>query len=260
MLKKGLSRKRIAIIGHQTLTAKIILKKLIAAGCRSIVILQSNRNPEKNQKYASDSYFSEPEQREIQSNVLFLALEEAAEMIKDSIDLLFCAFSFVDFSSPDKIVNNHTLATSKIAAALGKINIEKCVLLSSVYVRGPGYVPEEEELEEAAIPARFSSKTEALSYLKDNFQNPIEAWRWSMNYVEHSYFGLAKQNTVLRVPSLGPTVANYEGRLCQPSPFAYLLCQAGLGLIRSLEGVGSTKVDVVPTDYASHLMLVLAVR
>lgn len=134
------------------------------------------------------------------------------------------------------------------------------MLLSSVYLRAPGYLPEEDELEESIIPARFTDREKALNYLQDNFSDPIEAWRWTLQYVEQSYFGICQQLTVLRVPSLGPTITNYEGYLTHMSPFAYLICQTGLGLVRSLEGVGSNKIDVVPTDYASHLMLVLAAR
>lgn len=38
------------------------------------------------------------------------------------------------------------------------------------------------------------------------------------------------------------------------------MCEVGLGKIRSVDGVRSNKIDVVPTDYASNLLLVLAAR
>jgi hypothetical protein len=62
------------------------------------------------------------------------------------------------------------------------------------------------------------------------------------------------------VPSLGPTIINHEGYSLHLNNLAYLICQVGLGKITSLDGIKSNKIDIVPNDFASNLMIVLAAR
>lgn len=81
------------------------------------------------------------------------------------------------------MVECHLIQTSRIISALSTLKIVKCVLLSSVFLKDPGYVGEDDELDEAIIPGRFESKSQAQSYLKDNFDSHIEAWKWSIGYV-----------------------------------------------------------------------------
>jgi hypothetical protein len=38
----------------------------------------------------------------------------------------------------------------------------------------------------------------------------------------------------------------------------YLLCQVGMGHIMSLNGLRNNKIDLIPTDYAGNLFIVLA--
>jgi hypothetical protein len=62
------------------------------------------------------------------------------------------------------------------------------------------------------------------------------------------------------VPSLGPTLANYQGYSSELGTLTYLVCQVGLGNIHSLDGLKATKIDMVPTDFASNLLLVLSAK
>lgn len=59
---------------------------------------------------------------------------------------------------------------------------------------------------------------------------------------------------------MGPTIINHEGYSTHLNNFSYLICQVGLGNIKSLDGVKSNKIDVVPCDFASNLLIVLAAR
>ena len=38
------------------------------------------------------------------------------------------------------MIDNHLLITSALTSALSKITIKKCILLSSIYLKDPGYV------------------------------------------------------------------------------------------------------------------------
>ena len=48
-----------------------------------------------------------------------------------------------------------------------------------------------------------------MVYVNDNFSTGIEAWKWSINYMEKCYKKISENTIVLRVPSLGPTINNY---------------------------------------------------
>ena len=64
------------------------------------------------------------------------------------------------------------IVPSRFAAALSKVEVVKCLLLSSIYVNGHGNV-DEDELEDMAYPRRFEAVNEAQEYLKDNFKDRI---------------------------------------------------------------------------------------
>ena len=59
---------------------------------------------------------------------------------------------------------------------------------------------------------------------------------------------------------MGPTLENYEGYAAYVNTFTYLICQVGLGNISSLDGFKSSKVDIVPADFAGNLLVVLGGR
>lgn len=60
MLKEKLSGRTLALVGHQTLTAKIILKKVIGVPeCRIFILLVNSQESHLKNKYASDPYFSQ---------------------------------------------------------------------------------------------------------------------------------------------------------------------------------------------------------
>jgi hypothetical protein len=69
----------------------------------------------------------------------------------------------------EKVVDYHLLTTSRIVSVLSQVKINRCVLLSSIYLREGGYVGEEDEFDEAMIPHGFTSREEAHGYFKDNF-------------------------------------------------------------------------------------------
>jgi hypothetical protein len=71
---------------------------------------------------------------------------------------------------------------------------------------------------------------------------------------------VAESIVILRVPSLGPTIINFEGYTTRFNYFTYLVYQMGTGLIRNLDGNKFNKIDIVPSDYAVNLLLVLSVR
>lgn len=62
------------------------------------------------------------------------------------------------------------------------------------------------------------------------------------------------------MPSLGPTLTHFEGYTLKFNYFTYLIYQVGTGLLRNIEGNKSNKLDIVPTDYVSNFLLVLASR
>ena len=67
---------------------------------------------------------------------------------------------------------------------------------------------------------------------------------------------VSKQIVIVRVPSLGPTLSHHEGYMSSLTSLTYLMCQVGLGKISSLDGHKNNKVDLVPADYATNLLLV----
>lgn len=99
-----------------------------------------------------------------------------------------------------------------------------------------------------------------MLYLKDNFMTIIDGWRWSINFIEKSYTRVGRSIIILRVPSLGPTINNFEGYTNRFNYFTYLLYQMGTGLIRNLDGNKLNKIDIVPNDHVANLLLVLAAR
>ncbi len=88
------------------------------------------------------------------------------------------------------MVEYHLVTTSSIIKVFSKIKIGKCILLSSVYVKDPGYISEDEDFEDATIPTRFDSREQASQYLKNNFTEAIEAWKWTLGYIERSYLSV----------------------------------------------------------------------
>lgn len=62
------------------------------------------------------------------------------------------------------------------------------------------------------------------------------------------------------MPSLGPTIIDFEGWTAKFNYFTYLVYQMGTGLIRNIDGNKLNKIDIVPNDYAVNLLLVLSIR
>ena len=65
---------------------------------------------------------------------------------------------------------------------------------------------------------------------------------------------------IVRVPSLGPTLNNFEGYSSELTSLTYLICQVGLGNITSLDGLKANKIDIIPTDFATNLLLILSIK
>ena len=62
------------------------------------------------------------------------------------------------------------------------------------------------------------------------------------------------------MPSLGPTIGNFEGYTTRFNYFTYLIYQMGTGLIRNIDGNKLNKVDIVPNDHVANFLLVLSAR
>jgi hypothetical protein len=103
-------------------------------------------------------------------------------------------------------------------------------------------------------------KEDALAYLKDNFAFEIEGWRWSIDFVEKSYSRLSNSISIIRVPSLGPTIIDYEGYLTKFNYFTYLVYQMGNGMIKNIDGNRQNKVDIVPSDFVANFLIVVSLR
>ena len=58
----------------------------------------------------------------------------------DQLATLLVLYEPCDFSSMQKVAANHLYSPSVIASQLAKIKIGRCVMLSSVYCREPGYL------------------------------------------------------------------------------------------------------------------------
>ena len=134
-------------------------------------------------------------------------------------------------------------------------------MLSSVYCREAGYLSEEEEYDHAQIiKTNFNTREEGINYLRDTFDSDIMAWRWSIIFMELVYETVSRQLTVVRVPALGPTIIHNQGHTLKFNYFTYLIYQLGEGLLRHIDGKKKIKIDLVPNDYVSNLLLVLSVR
>lgn len=148
MLKQQLAGRNVGIIGYQTATARIILRKIIAQ-CQplpNIIAIEIGKDPQRRGKFLADAYFS-PEERDILANkVKFVPLanirEEVQKWEERTIDILFTLLEPIDFSNMDKVIDYHLVGTSKIVDQLEKVTIRKVVHLSSIYGKESGYVSE----------------------------------------------------------------------------------------------------------------------
>jgi nucleoside-diphosphate-sugar epimerase len=197
MLKQQLAGRNVAIIGYQTATARIILRKIIRH-CHplpNILAIEIGKEPQKRSKFIADPYFSPEERAILTSKVKFVPLgvihEEMQKWENKAIDILFTLLEPIDFSNMDKVIDYHLVGTSKIVDELEKMTIRRVIHLSSIYGREPGYVSEEDELDIPQSRHKFTKRDEALSYLKDNFGTDVEGWRWSIEFIEKSYSRVA---------------------------------------------------------------------
>lgn len=93
--------------------------------------------------------------------------------------------------------------------------------------------------------------------MTDNFGSGEESWRWSISYIERSYLSVCKSIVVVRVPSLGPTLSNHEGFTMKLKKITSLIQKIGTSSIQNVYGLKTNKVDIVPNDYVSNLILVI---
>ena len=79
-------------------------------------------------------------------------------------------------------------------------------------------------------------------------------------FMERVYGQVCQQLTVLRVPALGPTIIQNQGHTLKFNFFTYLTYQLGAGLLTHVDGKKQIKIDLVPNDYVSNFVLVLAAK
>ena len=81
MLKPDLSAKTIAIIGVHSLTAKIILKTLVAIPTGPILALTVTQSKPKVESLLNHSYFKSEEQRRLKDKLVFLDIKEVEKYL-----------------------------------------------------------------------------------------------------------------------------------------------------------------------------------
>lgn len=65
---------------------------------------------------------------------------------------------------------------------------------------------------------------------------------------------------IVRAPSLGPTLNNYEGYSDKFNYFTYFLYLMGTGFFSTINGVPENITDLIPADYLFNYLAVLSVR
>ena len=65
---------------------------------------------------------------------------------------------------------------------------------------------------------------------------------------------------IVRIPLIGPTLANYEGYLTNFNSLTTLLYEVGNNFIDTIQGVSENIVDMMPADFVVNYMLVIAVN
>jgi hypothetical protein len=64
----------------------------------------------------------------------------------------------------------------------------------------------------------------------------------------------------VRVPSLGPTLYNFEGYADKFNYFTYFVYLMGTGFFERVNGHPGNVTDLVPADFLFNYMVVLATR
>mgnify|MGYP006897115446 CR=1 FL=1 len=123
---------------------KILLRKLMALTKGVILVVGVGKNHQRGERVAVDPYFTEEEQGKIRKQVKFMHVAELKKEIEGTrsqkIDLLFSLTEPIDFSNSDKFINNHLILTGDIIKEMTGITIDRCLLLSSIYLKEAGYV------------------------------------------------------------------------------------------------------------------------
>jgi hypothetical protein len=148
MLKGNLEGKLIAIVGFNSLTAKVLIRRLVGLTREKIVAVVVGKNQGRKERFVGDGCFGTEEQAALRQQVEFVELGQLKEYVagtaSQQIDLLFSLFESIDFSNHDKMIKHHLLTTGAITSVLSQIQIARCLLLSSIYAKSPGYLAEEE--------------------------------------------------------------------------------------------------------------------
>lgn len=78
MLKQHLQGKTVAIIGYQTTTGRIILKKILqlCAHLPNIIAIELGKDHQKRNKFLNDPYFTQQERTLLANTLTFIPLDK----------------------------------------------------------------------------------------------------------------------------------------------------------------------------------------
>lgn len=68
----------------------------------------------------------------------------------------------------------------------------------------------------------------------------------------------ASKVEIVRFPSLGPTLTDYEGYSISFNSFLTLIYEIGNGFLDSLEGIETNIIDIIPADFAINYMITIS--
>jgi hypothetical protein len=78
--------------------------------------------------------------------------------------------------------------------------------------------------------------------------------------IEKEYKKVSSSIEIVRVPSLGPTLNNFEGYTDRFNYFTYFVYLIGTGFFASINGIPQNVTDLLPADYLLNYMIVLATQ
>lgn len=76
----------------------------------------------------------------------------------------------------------------------------------------------------------------------------------------YSQSSKSSKTHIIRIPLIGPTLTNYEGYLTNFNSLTNLIYEVGNTFIDSLQGISENIIDIIPADFVTNYMIVVAVN